>query len=361
MKRPTAGRPARPTMNDVAALAGVSAITVSRVMNGHGRVDARTRSRVDAAMASLRYAPNHEARKLAGRKPIRIGFLYGSRFAGDLGQFLIGLSNQANVESAHVLVERCASAGEEAARLASLIAAGVDGIVLTPLADTAQALAVVAAADIPAVAVDCGPSDRRVGTVGIDDDRAAYQMTRHLLTLGHRRIGVMAGSLDDVTVARRVAGHRFALEAMGIARDDALLMTGTSSYRCGLDAADCLLGLADRPTAIFATNDDLAAAAIAAAQRRGLDIPGDLTVTGFGDGMLATTIWPALTTIRQPSDQMARAAVRQLVRNVHKMRRGVERTPEHVRIEFELVRRQSDAAPRVRPQQSWETAIAAVS
>ncbi|EEF21961.1 conserved hypothetical protein, partial [Ricinus communis] len=82
-------------MNDVAALAGVSPITVSRVMNGHGRVDARTRSRVDDAMASLRYAPNHEARKLAGRKAIRIGFLYGSRFAGDLGQFLIGLSNQA--------------------------------------------------------------------------------------------------------------------------------------------------------------------------------------------------------------------------------------------------------------------------
>jgi LacI family transcriptional regulator len=339
-------------MNDVAALAGVSPITVSRVMNGNGRVDARTRSRVDDAMASLRYAPNHEARKLAGRKTIRIGFLYGSRFAGDLGQFLIGLSNQAGVESAQVLVERCGSAAEEATRLASLIASGVDGIILTPLADTGHALAVVAAADIPAVAVDCGPSDRRVGTVGIDDDRAAYQMTRHLLSLGHRRIGVIAGSPDDVTVARRLAGHRFAMDALGVAPDDALLMAGNASYRCGLDAAGHLLGLANPPTAIFATDDDLAAAAIAAAQRHGLDVPGDLTVTGFGDGMLATTLWPALTTIRQPSAEMARTAVRSLVRNVYRVHRGAERAPEHVRIEFELVRRQSDAAPRVRPQQS---------
>jgi len=355
MKRSAAASPARPTMSDVAALAGVSPITVSRVMNGNGRVDARTRSRVDDAMASLRYAPNREARRLAGRKAIRIGLLYGSGFAGDLGQFLIGLSNQANVESAQVLVERCASAGEEAGRLASLIASGVDGIILTPLADTGHALAVVAAADIPAIAVGCGPSDRRVGTVGIDDERAAYHMTRHLLSLGHRRIGVIAGAPDDVTVARRLAGHRFALDAMGIARDAALLKTGQSSYRCGLDAAGCLLDLANPPTAIFATSDDLAAAAIAAAQQRGLDIPGDLTVTGFGDGMLATTIWPALTTIRQPGARMARAAVRSLVRTVYRLHRGVECTPEHLRIEHELVRRQSDAAPRVRPQQSWAT------
>jgi LacI family transcriptional regulator len=341
-------------MSDVAALAGVSPITVSRVMNGNGRVDARTRSRVDDAMASLRYAPNREARRLAGRKAIRIGLLYGSRFAGDLGQFLIGLSNQANVESAQVLVERCASAAEEAGRLASLIASGVDGIILTPLADTGHALAVVAAAGIPAIAVGCGPSDRRVGTVGIDDERAAYHMTRHLLSLGHRRIGVIAGAPDDVTVARRLAGHRFALDAMGIARDEALLAAGQSSYRCGLDAAGCLLDLANPPTAIFATSDDLAAAAIAAAQRRGLDIPGDLTVTGFGDGMVATTIWPALTTIRQPGAGMARAAVRSLVRTVYRMHRGVECAPEHLRIEHELVRRQSDAAPRVRPQQAWK-------
>lgn len=355
MKRSAASSPARPTMSDVAALAGVSPITVSRVMNGNGRVDARTRSRVDDAMASLRYAPNREARRLAGRKAIRIGLLYGSRFAGDLGQFLIGLSNQANVESAQVLVERCASAGEEAGRLASLIASGVDGIILTPLADTGHALAVVAAAGIPAIAVGCGPSDRRVGTVGIDDERAAYHMTRHLLSLGHRRIGIIAGAPDDVTVARRLAGNRFALDAMGIVRDGALLAAGQSSYRCGLDAAGRLLDLANPPTAIFATSDDLAAAAIAAAQRRGLDIPGDLTVTGFGDGMLATTIWPALTTIRQPGAGMARAAVRSLVRTVYRLQRGVECTPEHLRIEHELVRRQSDAAPRVRPQRSWET------
>jgi LacI family transcriptional regulator len=301
-------------------------------------------------MASLRYAPNRAARKLAGRRPVRIGFLYGSRFAGDLGQFLTGLANQANVESVQVLAERCASADEEAARLAALIASGVDGILLSPLADTAQALAAVATAGIPAVAVDCGPLAGRVGTVGIDDHAAAYRMTRHLLSLGHRRIGIVAGAPDDATVARRLAGHRFALDAMGIARDDVLLAADTASYRCGLDAADRLLGLPTPPTAIFATGDDLAAGAVAAAQRRGLAVPGDLTVTGFGDGVLATTIWPALTTIRQPSDETARAAVRALVRHVYGAQQGAAPEPEHVHIGFDLVRRQSDAAPRVRPQ-----------
>jgi LacI family transcriptional regulator len=124
------------------------------------------------------------------------------------------------------------------------------------------------------------------------------------------------------------------------------------TYRSGLDAAEHLLGLDERPTAIFCSNDDMAAATVAVAHRLGLDVPGDLTVTGFDDTALATTIWPELTTVRQPIAEMAREAVQSLVRRVRALREGAlgdASEPEQVRMAFELVRRQSDAAPRIRP------------
>jgi LacI family transcriptional regulator len=121
------------------------------------------------------------------------------------------------------------------------------------------------------------------------------------------------------------------------------------TYRSGLDAAEHLLALEERPTAIFSSNDDMAAAAVAVAHRLGLDVPGDLTVTGFDDTALATTIWPELTTVRQPIAGMAREAVQSLVRRVRALREGEAAEPEQVRMDFELVRRQSDAAPRTRP------------
>ena len=337
-------------MTDVAAMAGVSQMTVSRVVNGTGPVREGTRRKVDVAMAALRYAPNREARKLAGRKPIRLGFFYSRFFTGDLAGFLVGLSNQASLDDVQVLVEKCQSAEQEAIRLRHLIASGVEGMVLMPLSDTESAIAALAAAHIPTVTVDCGPGDARTGSVGIDTYQAAYRMTRHLIELGHRRIGFISGSPDEGAGARRLAGYLAAVREQGADHDGDLIKLGKYSYHCGLDAAESLLGLAERPTAVFAGNDEMAAATVAAAHCLGLDVPGDLTVTGFGDTALATTIWPELTTIRQPSAQMARAAVQALVRRVRSRRQGRSQEPEHLCLEFELVRRQSDAAPRVRPQ-----------
>lgn len=325
-------------------------MTVSRVMNGTGHVREATRRKVDVAMAALRYAPNRAARRLAGSKPIRIGFFYSSLFASDLGEFIVGLSSQSSLDNVQILAEKCQFAGQASAQLQHLIAAGVDGIILTPLLDNERAIALVAAAGVPAITVDCGQADSRVGTVSIDCYEAAYQMARHLIALGHRRIGFVSGVSDTGTGAARLAGYRAAIEHMGIEHDDDLVVLGKFSYRCGLDAAEYLLGLPDRPTAVFAANDDMAAAAIAVAHRLGLDVPRDLTVTGFGDSALAKAVWPALTTIRQPSAQLARAAVQSLVRRVRELSHGCRQEPDHISLGFELVRRQSDAAPRIRPR-----------
>lgn len=324
-------------------------MTVSRVLNGTGPVREATRRKVDVAMAALCYAPHHEARDLAGSKRIRIGLFYSHLFAFDLGQFLAGLLSQSSLDNVQVFVEKCQCAEQEAARLRQMIASGVDGIILTQLSDNERAIALLAPTGIPTLTVDCGQADRRIGTVGIDRYKAAYQMTRHLITLGHRRIGFVSGSHDEAIGARLLAGYLAAVEETGADRDEDLLVLGKSSYRYGLDAAEYLLGLAARPSAIFAGNDDMAAAAVAAAHCLGLDVPRDLTVVGFGDAPLATTIWPELTTIHEPSAEMARAAVQSLVHRVRALRRGCEHEPEHVCLPFELVRRQSDAAPRTRP------------
>jgi len=343
-------RRGQPTMADVAKLAGVSPMTVSRVMNSKGLVRESTRRKVAEAVAALNYTPNQEARNLAGSKPIRVGFLYSNPSAAYLSEFLVGLLSQSGLNNVQLFVEKCEAGQHEEEQTRRLIDNGLDGIILPPpLCDSEAVIACVAAADIPAVVVACGTPDERVGAVSIDDFEAAYHMTRHLIALGHQRIGFVVGHPNQSASGRRLAGYRAAIDDKGADKSDDLVVQGMFTYRSGLDAAEHLLGLDVRPTAIFASNDDMAAATVAVAHRLGLDVPGDLTVTGFDDSALATTIWPELTTVRQPIAEMARQAVQSLVRRVRALREGEAAAPERVPMAFELVRRQSDAAPRIRP------------
>jgi LacI family transcriptional regulator len=210
--------------------------------------------------------------------------------------------------------------------------------------------AVVAEHGTPAVAVATGRSHDLLSVVSIDDHQAAYAMTRHIAALGHQRIGFIIGNPNQTASGNRLAGYRAGLKAAELAYADELVAQGYFTYRSGLDAAEALLELDPPPTAIFASNDDMAAATVAVAHRRGLDVPGDLTVCGFDDTALATTIWPELTTIRQPITDMSRAAIELLLEEVKRLRAG--ETVEHraVRLDYMLIRRQSDAAPRRRPR-----------
>ena len=174
-------------------------------------------------------------------------------------------------------------------------------------------------------------------------------MTRHIAALGHQRIGFIIGNPDQTASKRRLAGYCEALAAVGIPYAEELVVQGFFTYRSGLDAAEQLLDVAKPPSAIFASNDDMAAATIAVAHRHGLDVPNDLTVCGFDDTALATTIWPELTTIHQPITDMSLAAVELLVKEIRSRRAGHRDAEQHVQLDFQLVRRQSDAAPRRRP------------
>jgi LacI family transcriptional regulator len=338
-----------PTISDVARLAGVSPMTVSRVINGESNVRPATRELVNTAISTLSYAPNSAARSLAGAGQIRIGLLYSNPSAGFLSEFLLGSLDQAARSDVQIVVEKCELGEHEIEVTKHLIAGGIDGIVLPPpLCEARAVLDLLEAADIPTVSVASALPSEDILAIRIDDREAALTMTRHIMKLGHRRIGFITGNPNLSASTRRLEGYAAALQEAGMAVDDALIAHGLYTYRSGLDAAEQLLALSDPPSAIFSSNDDMAAATVAVAHRRGLDVPGDLTVCGFDDTTLSTAIWPELTTIHQPIADMSRAAVEMLVLAIRRSK-GNELAERHRLLDFTLIRRQSDAAPRRRP------------
>lgn len=338
------------TIDDVAQHAGVSPMTVSRVINGSTNVRATTRDIVNASIAALNYSPNLAARSLAAANDVRIGLLYSNPSAAYLSEFLVGGLDQASRSNVQLVVEQCEAGDSEAKAAARLVRQGIDGVILPPpLCDSKAVHDVLVQAGVPAVAVASGQPPTDLAAVSIDDYGAARTMTEHLLSLGHQRIGFVIGNPNQTASERRLAGYREGLAAAGVAVADELIEQGLFTYRSGLDAADRLLDLDGPPSAIFASNDDMAAAAVAIAHRRGLDVPGDITVVGFDDTALATTIWPELTTIHQPIADMSRCAIELLVASIRGGRSGDRGAFEHRTLPFMLIRRQSDAAPRQRP------------
>ncbi len=345
-KRTPRRRHSAPTINDVAVRAGVSLMTVSRVVNGESNVRPRTRELVNEAIAELRYSPNPAARSLAGAGQCRIGVLYSNPSASFLSEFLVGSLDQASRTGAQLVLEKCEIGEQEVEIARHLVNSGIDGAILPPpMCERADVLAVLADAGVPTVALASGARSAECMSVSIDDRRAAHDMTAHLVALGHRRIGFVTGDLNISASMQRLEGYRAALDAAGIAFDDAIVAAGEFSYRSGLDAAERLLASPDRPTAIFASNDDMAAAALAVAHRHGIDIPRELTVCGFDDTALSTAIWPELTTIRQPIADMSRAAVEMLVATIRRTAAAPDGDGLHRVMDFTLIRRDSDAPP----------------
>ena len=199
------------------------------------------------------------------------------------------------------------------------------------------------ATSLPFAQIATGAPSPQAIAVTICDEDAAFAMTAHLIASGHRRIGFIVGDCNQTASTLRLAGYRKALSEHGIEIDNQLIASGDFSYRSGLDAAERLLEVIPAPTAVFASNDDMAAAVIAVAHRRHLDVPGDLAVCGYDDTAMATTIWPEITTVRQPIAAMARRATLMLSEQVRSGNNGAH-APRHEQLDFCIVRRASDAS-----------------
>ena len=336
----------RATILDVAREAGVSMKTVSRVVNDEPNVRPETRQAVRDAVSRLQFRPNLSARSLAGAKSFLLGLLFDNPSLAYVSDLQLGAVSRCRESGYHLVVEPidCGSpgAGEMALELAARLR--VDGLILTP--PVCDSVAVLDALEsVGAEYVRIAPSSElgRSARVFMDDAAAAQQMTDRLLELGHRRIGLIRGPPDHAATHLRHAGFTAALTAFGLLEDPELVRQGDFSFRSGALCARSLLELPQPPTAIFASNDDMALGGMSAAHRLGISLPEQLSIAGFDDTPVAQIVWPTLTTVRQPIREMGAAAADLLIAR----RAGLssEGDASHRLLEFEICLRDSTAPP----------------
>jgi LacI family transcriptional regulator len=320
-------------------------MTVSRVTRGDANVRPETRRKVQKAIEDLGYTPNQAARDLASGKPCKIALLYANPSSLYLSEFLMGSLAQASARNAQLIVEHCAE-GESADDIVrKLLDHRVDAVLVPPpLSDDRALLERLDERGIFVAQIATGRPVPGAYAVMIDDESAARDLTNHLIGLNHRTIGFITGDRNQQASSLRRKGYESALRDAGIAIDPQLIAEGDFSYGSGREAAKVLLGRMPRPTAIIASNDDMAAAVVAVAHRSNLDVPGELSVCGFDDTAIATTIWPELTTIRQPIAEMSGTATEMLVTHVRNAATdGLQ--PRHVNLDYRLILRDSAAPP----------------
>lgn len=340
------GRRQAVTIHDVARHAGVSSMTASRVVNQRHHVSEEMRERVMASVRALGYKPNLAARA-ARTGNLQIGLLYSNPNSSNLSAFLMGAFLEAGKLGYQLLVEPTATHPTHLAAVRKLVDHGVEALILPPpLCDDEEILKMLRKRGVTAVAFTTAKPRSDTSAVLIDDYKGAVMMTERLIALGHRDIAFVRGDMKHSTAVRREEGFRAAMADAEIEVRPQWVVDGDFTYRGGLDAGRRLLESGDRPTAIFASNDDMAAAVMAVAHRKGMDVPGDLTVAGFDDTPLASAVWPALTTVRQPIAAMAREAVVLLLEQIRARRAGRQPQVTHKQLKYAMVERESTGAPK---------------
>src|SRR5215475_5301360 len=334
----------RKTIHDVAKAAGVAIKTVSRVLNDEPNVRPETRARVLAAAETLRYQPSLSARSLAGKRSYLLGLIYENPSANYLVELQHGAMARCRQEKFRLFVHQCSGRGEELTRdvLGLIDQTHVDGLIISPpLSESAHLLEALEQRKLPFVRIAPNDIQHDSPYVDMDDAGAAFEMTRHLIELGHRRIGFIIGHPNHFASSLRLRGYRAALEQHQIPFDAGCVKQGYFVFESGLEAARELLTLPSPPTAIFASNDDMAAGVLLAAHELGIPVPERLSVGGFDDTYIARIVWPRLTTIHQPSYDLAYAATDLLLQA---LKNGA--APRVARLPHKLIQRESTSPPR---------------
>ena len=306
------------TISDIAQLSGVSNRTVSRVINRSSKVGEATRERVQRVIDQLSYRPNAQARGLAGGRSYLLGLIYDNPDALFIDEAQRGVLNVCRELGYELVIHPCGETdGLSSEVVGAVKRTKLDGvIVLPPLSEDHDLAGALAKEKVPYVrlaAVALDTSDRVV----VSNERSAVAaMAEYLFELGHRRIGYITGPPGRRSTRERLEGFSDALERLGCAFPEEMIARGSYSFESGSECARVLLGRPEPPTAIFASNDDMAAGVIQTATEMGLAVPRDLSVAGFDDSALATRIRPALTTIRRPVRAMARLAANKLIATI---------------------------------------------
>ena len=303
----------RVTVADIAAAAGVSRATVSKVLNGRSDVAAETRALIARLLDEREYVPT----KRTKGTPLAAGgglieMLFNDAATPWAVEMIRGTEETARAARAGVVVSTLGGGSNPGQRWVEDVARRRSrGLILALSQLSAGDQRLIAKLGVPAILVDpVGDVDTDFPSIGSDNWGGGMAATRHLIELGHQRIGTIAGPLRFLCSQARLAGYRAALERAGIPADERLIAPGDFHYRAAYESALALLDLADPPTAIFAANDEQALAVYAAAHQRGLRIPEHLSVIGFDDVPMSQWVTPPLTTVRQPITELAALATR---------------------------------------------------
>ncbi|WP_413379015.1 catabolite control protein A [Alkalihalobacillus sp. 1P02AB] len=324
------------TIYDVAREAGVSMATVSRVVNGNPNVKPTTRKKVLEAIERLGYRPNAVARGLASKKTTTVGVIIPDISNIFFAELARGIEDIATMYKYNIIL--CNSdqnQDKEIHLINTLLEKQVDGIVFMGSQITEEHVEQFKRSPVPVVLAATLDTDKEIPSVNIDYKQAAYDAIQSLTEKGHQKIGMLSGSLDDpVNGFQKFAGYRSALEDANIEFDENLVVLGDYTYDSGIEAMEKFVNLADKPTAIFAANDEMALGIIHGAQDRGFQIPEDFEVIGFDNTRLATMVRPTLTTVVQPMYDIGAVSMRLLTKYMNK-----EELEDHIvvlphRIEF---------------------------
>ncbi|MDE0933555.1 MAG: LacI family DNA-binding transcriptional regulator [Novosphingopyxis baekryungensis] len=306
----------QPTINDVARLAGVSKKTVSRVINRSPNLKSETREKVEQAVAELGYVPNPQARGLALRRNFLLCLLHDNPNAQTVLSFQEGvLDTIRDTEFALVVrpVDRHSPTMVEDIRTFLELQRPYGALILPPISEDDRIAELCRELRVGYVRMGSAALDDAAHLVESNDREAVGHAIDYLVEMGHRAIALIAGPEGFRSASERQVGFTEAMQRHHLPVSPERMASGKYTFESGLRAADRLLEVNPRPTAIFASNDEMAAGALHAARIRGLSVPEDLSIVGFDDTAIAAHIWPPLTTIRWPIISMARSAARKLI------------------------------------------------
>ncbi len=334
--------PSSVTIMDVAREAGVSYATVSRVVNNKEYVKQDTREKVMQAITRLGYVANQQARSLAGGKSYVVGLLVRDLGSSYMGAIVSGVDDELSTAQYNLMLYTThRRKTNERIYVNTLIQGMADGLLLILPRNPEAYLDTLNQSRFPYVLIDHQGLGDQVPAVGSKNWDGAYAATKYLIELGHRRIGFITGALELGAAIDRLAGYKAALIDHQLPIDPALIIEGTFFQPEGYSGARTLLNLEQRPTAIFASNDVMAFGVMEAVRDCGLRIPADISVLGFDDIDQASHVYPPLTTVRQPMQEMGRLAVKMLLERIKDPDRPVER----VELPTTLIIRQSCQPP----------------
>ncbi|HTX91232.1 MAG TPA: LacI family DNA-binding transcriptional regulator [Anaerolineales bacterium] len=332
------------TIIDVAAKAGVSFGTVSRVINDDVHVKKETRERVLKAMQELGFVANRQARSLAGGKSNSIGVLVPDLGTGYIGEIIRGIDAELSLTDLDlILYTTHRTASKEANYVANLARGMVDGLLLVLPRSPADFIGTLTQQSFPFVLIDHQGSSQDCPAVGATNWQGGYNATEYLIKLGHQRIGFITGWMDLGCALDRLDGYRSALRTYHIPEIPELIYQGSFFQPDGFAGASAMLNLPNPPTAIFASNDVMAMGVMDAVRNRGLRVPDDVSVIGFDDIPQAAMIRPALTTIGQPLEKMGRVATQMLL----DLLRHPNKDANRIELPTQLIVRDSCCEPRM--------------